>query len=89
MCSHQLSLGIEQRFWSRIGKGRYLTQKNSNAGLRHYNSGHKGSDIKVLKMPKKKKKKLWNTHINVKSTQSGSTIQQAGYNGLLDQLLLS
>ena len=40
-----------------MGKGRYLTQKNPNAGLRHYSTGHKGSDIKVLKMPKKKKKK--------------------------------
>ena len=38
-----------------MGKGRYLTQKNSNAGLRHYSTGHKGRDIKVLKMPKKKK----------------------------------
>lgn len=56
MCSHQLSLRIELRCWSRIGKGRYLTQKNSNARLRHCSTGHKGSDIKVLKMPKKKKK---------------------------------
>ena len=39
-----------------MGKGRYLTQKNSNAGLRHYSTGHKGSDIKVLKLPEKKKK---------------------------------
>lgn len=53
VCPHQPSLGIEQCFWSRIGKGRYLTQKNSHARLRHYSSGHKGSDIKVLKMPKK------------------------------------
>lgn len=63
MCSHQLSLRIELRFWSRIGKGRYLTQKNSNARLRHYSTGHKGSDIKVLKMPKKKKKKISGTPI--------------------------